>query len=182
LPGRPSGRPRRSRSSRRSPSPTCDGTKSGDAERVARFFRLQTSGWKPFRQGQRRQRSKWHARAAVDVEQHTGRRSARDQHLDRRVDILGPTDAVHRQTLRGGLATAKPGHVRIRRTARGHRKGTCFRLAVVAVRKQHPGHAKRVMFGVGDFLRQFMYTKLIVVTDYDVDIRDWKDVIRATQP
>jgi 4-hydroxy-3-polyprenylbenzoate decarboxylase len=50
---------------------------------------------------------------------------------------------------------------------------------VVALRKQYPGHAKRVMFGVWSFLRQFMYTKMIVVTDDDVDIRDWKDVIWA---
>jgi 4-hydroxy-3-polyprenylbenzoate decarboxylase len=47
------------------------------------------------------------------------------------------------------------------------------------MKKQYPGHAKRVMFGVWSFLRQFMYTKLIVVTDDDVDIRDWKEVIWA---
>ena len=49
----------------------------------------------------------------------------------------------------------------------------------VACSKQYPGHAKRVMFGVWSFLRQFMYTKFIVVTDDDVDVRDWKDVIWA---
>jgi 4-hydroxy-3-polyprenylbenzoate decarboxylase len=54
-----------------------------------------------------------------------------------------------------------------------------LRLAVVALKKQYPGHAKRVMFGVWSFLRQFMYTKMIVVTDDDVNIRDWKDVIWA---
>jgi 4-hydroxy-3-polyprenylbenzoate decarboxylase len=54
-----------------------------------------------------------------------------------------------------------------------------YRLAVVALRKQYPGHAKRVMFGVWSFLRQFMYTKVIVVTDDDVNIRDWKDVVWA---
>jgi len=58
-------------------------------------------------------------------------------------------------------------------------EGCSYRLAVVAMRKQYPGHAKRVMFGVWSFLRQFMYTKFIVVTDEDVDIRDWKDVIWA---
>ena len=58
-------------------------------------------------------------------------------------------------------------------------EGCSYRLAVVAMRKQYPGHAKRVMFGVWSFLRQFMYTKFIVVTDDDVDIRDWKDVIWA---
>ena len=47
------------------------------------------------------------------------------------------------------------------------------------MKKQYPGHPKRVMFGVWSFLRQFMYTKLIVVTDEDVNIRDWKEVIWA---
>jgi 4-hydroxy-3-polyprenylbenzoate decarboxylase len=58
-------------------------------------------------------------------------------------------------------------------------EGCSYRLAVVSMRKQYPGHAKRVMFGIWSFLRQFMYTKLIVVTDEDVDIRDWKEVIWA---
>jgi 4-hydroxy-3-polyprenylbenzoate decarboxylase len=52
-------------------------------------------------------------------------------------------------------------------------------MAVVSMRKQYPGHARRVMFGVWSFLRQFMYTKFIVVTDADVDVRDWKEVIWA---
>jgi 4-hydroxy-3-polyprenylbenzoate decarboxylase len=47
------------------------------------------------------------------------------------------------------------------------------------MKKQYPGHAKRVMFGVWSFLRQFMYTKFIVVVDDDVDTRDWKEVIWA---
>ena len=54
-----------------------------------------------------------------------------------------------------------------------------YRLAVVSLKKQYPGHAKRVMFGVWSFLRQFMYTKFIIVTDADVDIRDWKEVVWA---
>jgi 4-hydroxy-3-polyprenylbenzoate decarboxylase len=58
-------------------------------------------------------------------------------------------------------------------------EGCSYRLAVVALKKQYPGHAKRVMFGVWSFLRQFMYTKIIVVTDDDVDVRDWKDVVWA---
>jgi 4-hydroxy-3-polyprenylbenzoate decarboxylase len=58
-------------------------------------------------------------------------------------------------------------------------EGCSYRLAVVALKKQYPGHAKRVMFGVWSVLRQFMYTKLIVVTDDDVDVRDWKEVIWA---
>jgi len=58
-------------------------------------------------------------------------------------------------------------------------EGCSYRIAVVALRKQYAGHAKRVMFGVWSFLRQFMYTKIIVVTDDDVNIRDWKDVIWA---
>ena len=58
-------------------------------------------------------------------------------------------------------------------------EGCSYRLAVVRMKKQYPGHAKRVMFGVWSFLRQFMYTKFIIVTDDDVDIRDWKEVIWA---
>ncbi len=58
-------------------------------------------------------------------------------------------------------------------------EGCSYRLAVVSMRKQYPGHAKRVMFGIWSFLRQFMYTKLIIVTDDDVNIRDWKEVIWA---
>jgi 4-hydroxy-3-polyprenylbenzoate decarboxylase len=58
-------------------------------------------------------------------------------------------------------------------------EGCSYRLAVVSMRKQYAGHAKRVMFGVWSFLRQFMYTKMIVVTDEDVDIRDWKEVVWA---
>jgi 4-hydroxy-3-polyprenylbenzoate decarboxylase len=58
-------------------------------------------------------------------------------------------------------------------------EGCSYRLAVVALKKQYPGHAKRVMFGVWSFLRQFMYTKMIVVTDDDVNIREWKEVIWA---
>ncbi len=58
-------------------------------------------------------------------------------------------------------------------------EGCSYRLAVVSMKKQYPGHAKRVMFGIWSFLRQFMYTKLIIVMDDDVDIRDWKEVIWA---
>ncbi|HVL55393.1 MAG TPA: UbiD family decarboxylase [Burkholderiaceae bacterium] len=58
-------------------------------------------------------------------------------------------------------------------------EGCSYRIAVVSMRKQYPGHAKRVMFGIWSFLRQFMYTKLIVVTDADVDVRDWKEVVWA---
>jgi len=58
-------------------------------------------------------------------------------------------------------------------------EGCSYRLAVVRLRKQYPGHAKRVMFGVWSFLRQFMYTKFIVVVDEDIDARDWKDVVWA---
>ena len=54
-----------------------------------------------------------------------------------------------------------------------------YRLAVVSMKKQYPGHAKRVMFGIWSALRQFTYTKLIVVTDEDVDIREWKEVVWA---
>jgi 4-hydroxy-3-polyprenylbenzoate decarboxylase len=58
-------------------------------------------------------------------------------------------------------------------------EGCSYRLAVVSLKKQYPGHAKRVMFGVWSFLRQFMYTKLIIVVDDDIDVRDWKEVIWA---
>jgi len=58
-------------------------------------------------------------------------------------------------------------------------EGCSYRLAVVSMRKQYPGHAKRVMFGIWSFLRQFMYTKFIIVTDDDIDIRDWKEVVWA---
>ena len=58
-------------------------------------------------------------------------------------------------------------------------EGCSYRLATVSIRKQYPGHAKRVMFGIWSFLRQFMYTKFIIVVDADVNIRDWKEVIWA---
>jgi 4-hydroxy-3-polyprenylbenzoate decarboxylase len=58
-------------------------------------------------------------------------------------------------------------------------EGCSYRLAVVSMKKQFPGHAKRVMFGIWSFLRQFMYTKFIIVTDDDVNIRDWKEVVWA---
>ncbi len=58
-------------------------------------------------------------------------------------------------------------------------EGCSYRMAVVSMRKQYPGHAKRVMFGVWSFLRQFMYTKFIVIVDEDVDARDWKEVVWA---
>ncbi|OBX34540.1 3-octaprenyl-4-hydroxybenzoate carboxy-lyase [Halomonas elongata] len=58
-------------------------------------------------------------------------------------------------------------------------EGCSYRMAVVTMKKQYPGHAKRVMMGVWSFLRQFMYTKFVVVLDDDVDARDWKDVIWA---
>ena len=58
-------------------------------------------------------------------------------------------------------------------------EGCSYRLAVVSIKKSYPGHAKRVMFGIWSFLRQFMYTKFIVVVDDDVNIRDWKEVIWA---
>jgi 4-hydroxy-3-polyprenylbenzoate decarboxylase len=58
-------------------------------------------------------------------------------------------------------------------------EGCSYRVAVVSMKKQYPGHAKRVMLGVWSFLRQFMYTKFVIVTDNDVNVRDWKDVIWA---
>lgn len=58
-------------------------------------------------------------------------------------------------------------------------EGCSYRMAVVTMKKQYPGHAKRVMFGVWSFLRQFMYTKFVIVTDDDINARDWRDVIWA---
>jgi len=58
-------------------------------------------------------------------------------------------------------------------------EGCSYRMAIVSMKKQYPGHAKRVMMGVWSYLRQFMYTKFVVVVDDDVDIRKWEDVIWA---
>ncbi|MEI7429934.1 MAG: 4-hydroxy-3-polyprenylbenzoate decarboxylase [Betaproteobacteria bacterium] len=58
-------------------------------------------------------------------------------------------------------------------------EGCSYRLATVSIKKQYPGHAKRIMFGIWSFLRQFMYTKFIIVVDDDVNIREWKEVIWA---
>jgi 4-hydroxy-3-polyprenylbenzoate decarboxylase len=58
-------------------------------------------------------------------------------------------------------------------------EGCSYRVAVVSMRKQYPGHAKRVMMGVWSFLRQFMYTKFVIVVDEDVNTRNWEDVIWA---
>jgi 4-hydroxy-3-polyprenylbenzoate decarboxylase len=58
-------------------------------------------------------------------------------------------------------------------------EGCSYRMAVVTMNKQYPGHAKRVMMGVWSFLRQFMYTKFVIVTDADVNARDWRDVVWA---
>jgi len=58
-------------------------------------------------------------------------------------------------------------------------EGCSYRMAVVSMKKQYPGHAKRVMMGVWSFLRQFMYTKFVIVVDADINTRDWNDVIWA---
>lgn len=58
-------------------------------------------------------------------------------------------------------------------------EGCSYRMAIVTMKKQYPGHAKRVMMGVWSFLRQFMYTKFVIVCDDDVNARDWQDVIWA---
>lgn len=58
-------------------------------------------------------------------------------------------------------------------------EGCSYRMAVVTIKKRYPGHAKRVMMGVWSFLRQFMYTKFVIVCDDDVNARDWNDVIWA---
>jgi 4-hydroxy-3-polyprenylbenzoate decarboxylase len=58
-------------------------------------------------------------------------------------------------------------------------EGCSYRLAVVTIKKQYPGHAKRIMMAVWSFLRQFMYTKFVIVCDDDIDARNWQDVIWA---
>ena len=58
-------------------------------------------------------------------------------------------------------------------------EGCSYRMAVVSIKKQYPGHAKRIMMGIWSFLRQFMYTKFVVVVDDDINIRQWEDVIWA---
>ena len=58
-------------------------------------------------------------------------------------------------------------------------EGCSYRLAVISMRKAYAGHGKRLMFGLWSFLRQFMYTKFIIVTDEDIDVRDWKQVVWA---
>ncbi len=58
-------------------------------------------------------------------------------------------------------------------------EGCSYRIGVVSIRKAYPGHAKRVMMGIWSFLRQFIYTKFVIVVDDDIDVRDWKDVMWA---
>ena len=58
-------------------------------------------------------------------------------------------------------------------------EGCSYRVAVVSIKKKYPGHAKRVMFGIWSYLRQFMYTKFIIVVDDDINVRSWQDVIWA---
>ena len=58
-------------------------------------------------------------------------------------------------------------------------EGCSYRIAIVAIRKTYPGQAKRVMMGMWSFLRQFIYTKFVIVVDDDIDVRDWKEVMWA---
>ncbi|MEQ1837319.1 MAG: 3-octaprenyl-4-hydroxybenzoate decarboxylase, partial [Candidatus Nitrotoga sp.] len=58
-------------------------------------------------------------------------------------------------------------------------EGCSYRMAVVSMKKQYTGHPKRVMFGIWSYLRQFMYTKFIIVVDDDIDVRNWQEVIWA---
>ncbi len=58
-------------------------------------------------------------------------------------------------------------------------EGCSYRIAVVSIKKSYPGHARRIMMGVWSFLRQFIYTKLVIVVDDDINARDWKDVMWA---
>ncbi|AGF48147.1 3-octaprenyl-4-hydroxybenzoate carboxy-lyase UbiD [Candidatus Kinetoplastibacterium oncopeltii TCC290E] len=58
-------------------------------------------------------------------------------------------------------------------------EGCSYRLAIISIRKQYVGHARRIMFGLWGMLRQFMYTKFIIIVDEDINVRDWKEVIWA---
>ncbi len=58
-------------------------------------------------------------------------------------------------------------------------EGCSYRIAVVSIKKSYPGHARRIMMGVWSFLRQFIYTKFVIVVDDDINARDWKDVMWA---
>jgi 4-hydroxy-3-polyprenylbenzoate decarboxylase len=58
-------------------------------------------------------------------------------------------------------------------------EGCSYRIAVISMKKAYPGHAKRVMMGAWSYLRQFMYTKFLIIVDDDIDARDWKDVMWA---
>ena len=58
-------------------------------------------------------------------------------------------------------------------------EGCSYRVVIVSIKKQYPGHARRIMMGVWSFLRQFMYTKFVIVVDDDIDTRNWEDVIWA---
>lgn len=58
-------------------------------------------------------------------------------------------------------------------------EGCSYRMAIVSMRKQYPGHAKRIIMGVWSFLRQFMYTKFVIVVDDDINTRNWEDVVWA---
>ena len=58
-------------------------------------------------------------------------------------------------------------------------EGCSYRIAIVTIKKAYPGHAKRIMMAVWSYLRQFMYTKFVIVVDDDIDARDWKDVMWA---
>jgi len=58
-------------------------------------------------------------------------------------------------------------------------EGCSYRIAVVTIKKQYAGHAKRIMMGVWSYLRQFMYTKFVIICDNDINARDWKDVMWA---
>jgi len=58
-------------------------------------------------------------------------------------------------------------------------EGCSYRIGVVSIKKAYPGHAKRIMMGIWSYLRQFVYTKFVIVVDEDIDVRDWKDVMWA---
>ena len=58
-------------------------------------------------------------------------------------------------------------------------EGCSYRVAVVSIKKSYKGHARRIMFGIWSYLRQFTYTKFVIVTDDDIDVRSWKEVIWA---
>ena len=106
-------------------------------------------------------------------------RARSDLPLDLHRQAAGRAGGARRRAERSVRAAAARSSFRRSSISICRRKAARTASPCVSMKKQYPGHAKRVMFGVWSFLRQFMYTKFIIVTDDDVNVRDWKEVIWA---